>query len=358
LDQNSYRNLIAGTDNTLARRLLRGLLRIISVVYCIAMVLRNFLYHTRLLKSHKVDAVVISIGNITTGGTGKTPLVIWLYELLNKNQDRYAVLTRGYKGRHGKLADEPAMLAKSCPQAKIIINPDRIAGASKAITQFGSEILIMDDGFQHRRLARDLDIVAIDATCPFGYGWLLPAGLLREPVGAMRRADAVVITRCNQVSDQQIEQIEEKIRAVRNDIPIARAVYRYPHACLAKGRTLSIEQLREKTIFSFCGIANPNAFANDMTKLGLNVVGLKIYNDHHDYTRQDISDIYKEAKCLSANLILSTHKDWVKTALELKKNEDILFAYLPVRLEFIAEGDKIEALVNETVGKLSCTRKY
>jgi tetraacyldisaccharide 4'-kinase len=189
--------------------------------YSLVVRLRNFLYSKRRLKIHTADVPVISVGNITTGGTGKTPLVIWLCNTIYqkskiKNQKcGVAILTRGYKtrgtrdegpfdfaqGRRGT-TDELAILAESCPQAKVIVNPDRAAAARRAVG-FCAKVLVMDDGFQHRRLRRDLDIVTIDATCPFGYGRLLPAGLLREPVASLRRADAAVVTRCDQNSESE-----------------------------------------------------------------------------------------------------------------------------------------------------------
>jgi len=351
LDQNFYRNLVSGADNSFAKRLLRFLLGIVSAAYQTAVALRNFCYDKHLLRSYRADVPVISVGNITTGGTGKTPLVIWLGGLLEKKSIRCAVLTRGYKAQSGKFADEPAILAKSCPAAKVIVNPDRVSAANKAVRDFGAKVLVMDDGFQHRKLRRDLDIVAIDATCPFGYSRMLPAGLLREPAKALRRADAVVITRYDQATAQQVEQIEKDIEKITPGITIAKATHKHPYAKMIKGETLSIAQLKEKAIFTFCGIGNPGAFLSHLKESGLNVVGSRIYNDHHNYTQADISDIYEEAKGLAADLILSTQKDWIKTALLSQQNDGILFAYLALELEFISGADKIEALVDKAIAK-------
>jgi tetraacyldisaccharide 4'-kinase len=351
LDQNFYRNLVSGADNSFAKRLLRFLLGIVSAAYQMAVALRNFCYDKHLLRSYRADAPVISVGNITTGGTGKTPLVIWLCGSLGKRAIKCTVLTRGYKTQSGKLADEPAIIAKSCPAAKVIVNPDRVSAANKAVKDYDAKILVMDDGFQHRKLRRDLDIVAIDATCPFGYGRMLPAGLLREPAKALRRADAVVITRYDQATAQQVEQIEKDIEKITPGITIAKATHKHPYARMIKGETLSIDQLKEKAIFAFCGVGNPNAFLNHLKEFGLNVVGSKIYNDHHNYTQADIMNVYEEAKGLGADLILSTQKDWVKTALLLQQNDDILFAYLALELEFIDGADRITALIEQVLGQ-------
>jgi tetraacyldisaccharide 4'-kinase len=351
LDQNFYRNLVSGANDSFAKRLLRLLLGIVSVAYQTVVALRNFCYDKQLLRSYRADAPVISVGNITTGGTGKTPLVIWLCNQLKAKSVSCAVLTRGYKAQSGKFADEPAILAKSCPAAKIIVNPDRVSAANKAVSQFNAKVLVMDDGFQHRRLRRDLDIVAIDATCPFGYGRMLPAGLLREPAKVLLRADAAVITRYDQVTARQVEQLEKAIEQIAPGITIAKAVHKHPCARMLKDEILGIAQLKEKTIFAFCGVGNPDAFLNRLREFALNVIGSKVYNDHHDYSQADITNIYEEAKNLGADLILSTQKDWVKTALLSQQNDDILFAYLAVELEFIDGADKIEALVDKAIAK-------
>ncbi len=313
--------------------------------------LRNFLYDRGLLKTHHVSATVLSIGNITAGGTGKTPLVIWLCSLLKQKQIPHAILTRGYKSGKTKLTDEPAILAKSCPEAKLIINPNRFEGAQKAIEKFGSKVLVMDDGFQHRRLARELDILTIDATCPFGYGKILPAGLLREPKENLKRADAVIITRSNQVSGETLSEIIEKIQLIKPDIVIAKAVHAPVCVKLIKDKEIDIAQLREKKIFAFCGIGNPDAFINSLKELQLEIAGSKIYNDHYEYNSTDIVDIYENAIELNAEVILTTQKDWVKTTLLARQKDDVLFAYLEVKLEFPGGAGKIADLIDEVLNR-------
>ena len=229
LNQESCRRLISGQRTGAAAALLRLLLRIAAVGYSLVVRLRNFLYSEGWLKAHRVDSAVICVGNITVGGTGKTPLVVWLCKQIIANSE-CAILTRGYKSGQGKLTDEPAILAKSCPEASIIVNPDRVAGAEKAVSEFGADIIVMDDGFQHRRLRRDLDIIAIDATCPFGYGRLLPAGLLREPAGSIERADAAVITRYDQADDDSIAETKKRIEEIAPEIAVAKAIHKHPCA--------------------------------------------------------------------------------------------------------------------------------
>ena len=163
MNQDDFRKLISGQKAGSGATLLRFLLRAASVGYSLAICLRNFLYSVRWLKIYSADAVVISIGNITTGGTGKTPLVIWLCNQIISDY-QCTILTRGYKTgaqEAEQFTDEPAIYAESCPEVKVIVNPDRVAGAEEAAIKFGTKVLIMDDGFQHRRLARNLDIVAV-----------------------------------------------------------------------------------------------------------------------------------------------------------------------------------------------------
>jgi tetraacyldisaccharide 4'-kinase len=316
-------------------------------VYGAAVAVRNFLYDTGLLKSHKLAAPVISVGNITTGGTGKTPLVIWLCRYLTQKGLRCAILTRGYKTFGQADADEPALLAKSCPGVQVVVNPDRLEGAQKAITQFGAQILILDDGFQHRRIRRDLNILAVDATCPFGYGRLLPAGLLREQIRGLVRADAVVINRFDQAQPEQIDKIEKTIRKYAGQIPIARSCHRQDHGLACGGKKLPIECFRDKKLFVFCGIGNPAAFVYCLGQQGMNIVGSKFFNDHHAYSRQDIKEIAALASACGAEFAVCTQKDWVKAALLCSGTETLPFVCMVMELDFTANADKITALADK-----------
>jgi tetraacyldisaccharide 4'-kinase len=346
LNQQGYRKLISGQRRGFAAVILRSLLRVVSWFYLVAVLLRNFLYSAGWLRTHRVSARVISIGNITAGGTGKTPLVIWLCGLLRLKGVRCAILTRGYKLKETKLSDEPAILTKSCPEAKVIVDPDRVAGAAKAIDQFDAAALVMDDGFQHRRLRRDIDIVTIDAIRPFGYGKMLPAGLLREPPSALRRADAAVITRCDQTDGAELTLLEEKLRTANPDMMIARAIHEPVCAKSVEPKEISLEQLKGRSIFAFCGIGNPDAFFQTIKKLGLNLVGSRTYNDHYHYTDESLRDIYEEARYLEADLILTTEKDWSKAALRIQADE-ILLAYLAVRLKILTGQKELTTLIDD-----------
>jgi tetraacyldisaccharide 4'-kinase len=267
------------------------------------------------------------------------------------------ILTRGYKSTQNPTpktqnhTDEPAMLAESCPRAKVVVNPDRVAGAAEAIGQFGAKVLIMDDGFQHRRLARDLDIVAIDATQPFGYGKMLPAGLLREPVASLERAGAVVITRCDQIGEARLSRLEEKLRTINPNMLIAKSIHAAVSAKTTDDET-DIGLLKSKKIFAFCGIGNPDAFLNTVEALGAELVGSKVYDDHHNYTDACLADIREQAEKAGADLVLTTQKDWTKVISDSEST--VPFAYLAIEIKFLAGEGKLTALIRRTLaGRIS-----
>ncbi len=294
---------------------------------------------------------MVSVGNITAGGTGKTPLVAWLCNYFAEKNITTAVLTRGYKLKDSDLADEPVMLAKNCPKAEIVVNADRVAGAKRAIAEYNAKFLIMDDGFQHRKLARDVDIVAIDATEPFGREKLLPAGFLREPVSSLKRADAVVITRINQAQPEKIEEIKKRIYSLNPNIVFAAAIHKPVCAMLMKDEQISIDELAGKRLYAFCGIGNPDAFFQILAELALNIVGTKVYNDHHRFSESDITAICEDARYKQAEMIITTQKDWIKTALLCIERFDTPIAWLAVELEFIDGQQEIIALVESAMKK-------
>ena len=345
MNQNSFRKLIAGQAKGPLPTLLRFFLSVVGLFYGLIIKLRNSLYSNGKFKSHSAAAPVISIGNITTGGTGKTPLVIWLCNFLTGKNIPCAVLTRGYKTKDSDLSDEPAIIAKNCPDAKVVINPDRCAGAKRAVEKLDAKALVMDDGFQHRKLKRNLDIIVIDATCPFGYGKILPAGLLREPIHSLTRAHAVIITRCNEVSAEDVRLIEEKVLTVNQYLIIAKTQH-CPVAIKAlNGNSLELDQLKGKRVFAFCGIGNPNSFFNTIDFLEANKVGGNVYNDHHQYKSDDMADIYEEASYLNAELILTTQKDWTKVAILPPSQFNIPLAFLQIELKFTQGEDEIRQLI-------------
>ncbi|MCX5644054.1 MAG: tetraacyldisaccharide 4'-kinase [Phycisphaerae bacterium] len=371
INQDQFRAIISGRRRDARASVARSLLGAASLGYRLAVYIRNALYDHRLLRTHRVNAAVLSVGNLTTGGTGKTPLVVWLCQDLREKQVRCAILTRGYKMREGELSDEPALLSALCPGTAVVVNPDRVAGAAEAICRFegaslsnrgqdardtqgrdalATRVLVMDDGFQHRRLARDLDIVAIDATRPFGYRRLLPAGLLREPVTGLRRAHAVVLTRCDQVSQKVLEEIEEEIRRVNPDLVLARSIHVPVGVKTGGGTEISLDWLGGKRLFAFCGIGNPQSFFHTVERLGGVLVGSRVYDDHYRYAAGDLDEIRREAAAKEASLILTTQKDWTKISRLAGSQDHPPVAYLAVELRISAGAQALTALIDRVLG--------
>jgi tetraacyldisaccharide 4'-kinase len=310
---------------------------------------RNGLYDRRLLRTHRAKAAVLSVGNLTTGGTGKTPLVVWLCWYLCRKQIRCAILTRGYRMQKGDLSDEPALLSAQCPEVSVVVNPDRVAGAAEAVSRHKAQVLVMDDGLQHRRLARDLDIVAMDATRPFGYGKVLPAGLLREPVTGLRRAHAVVLTRCDQVPEETLTSIEEEIRRVKRDLVIARSVHVPVGIKTVAGTEIALGELRGERVLTFCGIGNPQSFFHAVEHLGGVLVESRVYDDHYRYSVREIEEIHREAAAREAALILTTQKDWTKIARWADPQGQPPWAYLAIELRITAGAERLTALIDRVL---------
>lgn len=327
----------------------RILFWVASLLYGAIIAVRNVLYACCLLPSRSVRVPAVCVGNITAGGTGKTPLVIWVCRYLSAKGLSCAILTRGYKTADGQMTDEPALLTKACGDVPVIINSDRLAGGRKAIEKYKCQVLILDDGFQHRRMKRDLDIVAVDATCPFGYGRIIPAGLLRESPRSLKRASAVVITRADQVAPEQLQAVEQKIQALSPEIPVAKTMHRQTCAVTLDNKQIDLKEFDGKWIYAFCGIGNPTAFFDSLKQHRMEVAGTKIFDDHHTYTAEDMEVIFERAGQCDAEVIVCTRKDWVKSALLAPKKEGFVFAYLAMELDFIEGFDTMKQLLDDLV---------
>jgi len=308
--------LISGERRGIAASLARGGLWCLSLVYRGGMAVRRLYY--RLAAVH-VELPVVSVGNLTVGGTGKTPLVVLVARRLAAMGHRPLVVSRGYKREGPGPGDEAAAIRRQLPpEAAHVESPDRVAAIRSAVANHSVDVAVLDDGFQHLRLRRDLDIVTVDATRPFGFGHLLPRGLLREPVSALRRAGAVVITRSDQASAEDIARIEARVRAyLPPDAPLLHAVHAPTALVTIDGRSESPETLNGADVFAFCGLANPAAFHRTLADLGARVAAARDYPDHHAYGEADIADIIEAARVAgggAAVRIVTTSKDFVKVA--------------------------------------------
>ncbi len=304
MDQQAVREILSGRRKGPGAALLRAAAWPASKAYAAAMRLRRALAVGR-----RAAVPVISVGNITTGGTGKTPMVAWLVDQLKRMGREPAVLTRGYKGREGR-SDEAEMLYRRTG-VPVVVDADRVSAAAAAVAA-GADVLVLDDGFQHLRLRRDLDIVLIDATCPFGYGHVLPRGLLREPLSALRWAHAVVITRCDLVDPDELNRLAQRLRRLAPDASLHRAGH-VPSAVIVRGgRHLPPEVLTGRRLFAFCGIGNPEGFFASLAAAGAELAGTLALNDHVEYVPATLERIASSAGAGGAEALVTTAKDRVK----------------------------------------------
>lgn len=297
-----------------ARELLAPLLAPLALGYAAVIRLRNGYYRARRGAARHVGVPVVSVGNLTVGGTGKTPLVIEIAGRLATRGRRPAVLTRGYGGSPAQPADEVLELREALPDVPIVVDPDRVAGAAAARRDHGADCLVLDDGFQHRRIARALDVVALDLLDPFGGGVLLPCGRLREPPTALRRADLIVLTRVNLTGDEgralaAVERVLEDlaVRAPRLTAAVVASQLRD-----GSGATRAPEALRGLAVLPVCGLGNPEGFLRLLRSIGAEVRGGLVFGDHHRYRAGDLRAIRRAAARRRVEAVVTTRKDWVK----------------------------------------------
>ena len=335
-----YLAVISGERRGLGAALQRLLLSAAAVPYSVAVRVRNFLFERGWLASKKAAVPVVSVGNLTAGGTGKTPCVEYVAGFYRERDLRVAVLSRGYGSTTGP-NDEALVLEENLPDVPHLQGADRSALAATACEELDSEVLVLDDGFQHRRLARDLDLVLIDATRPWGYGRLLPRGLLREPVTGLRRAGVVVLTRCDQVALEERERIRQRVRQTAPRVPVAESSHRAVELQNSERSTAPLDHLRRGPVAGFCGLGNPDAFRHTLADLGANLCAFRTYPDHHPYSRDDVERLRVWAGGLPADCaIVTTQKDLVK--LRLSHLGDRPLWALRIRLEVGAGREDLE----------------
>jgi len=327
---------------------LRPVLIPLAAGYAGVMRARNRRYDRDPQRVHEAPVPVISVGNITVGGTGKTPLVIELVRRLAERGEHPAILTRGYAAAAGALADEVAEFRIAAPDVPVVVNPDRVAGARQAVAEEEATCLVLDDGFQHRRLARDLDIVVIDALSPWGGGWTLPAGRLREPLEGLRRADLFVLNRANQVSDAQRDAIEARLASIAPAAHVVAASVTPDALTFGDGTVASSAALHTRCVLAVCGLGNPRTFEHLIHPLVGRFCGLLRYGDHRRYSSRDVQAILRSAAKHEADLVLTTRKDWVKLVALWPAGAPVPLARLDVRL-FFEDDEPIEAALSETL---------
>jgi tetraacyldisaccharide 4'-kinase len=335
-----YLALISGQRRGVGAMLQRFVLSVAALPYGLAVRVRNLLFDRGWLAVRKAAVPVVSVGNLTAGGTGKTPCVEYVAAFYRARELRVAVLSRGYGSTSGP-NDEALVLEENLPDVPHLQGADRAALAEAAVEELESEVLVLDDGFQHRRLARDLDLVLIDATRPWGFGRLLPRGLLREPVSGLRRAGAVVLTRCDQVAPEERERIRARVRLTAPSVPVAESSHRAVELQNSERTVAPLERLRQGPVAAFCGLGNPDAFRRTLTDLGADLCAFRTYPDHHAFTRDDVERLRVWAAGLPAGCaVVTTQKDLVK--LRLPGLADRPLWALRVRLEVGPGREELE----------------
>lgn len=311
-----------------------------SQVYEIVVRLRRYLFDKGLFKQRGLPCMVISIGNMTVGGTGKSPMVCYVAALLKGLGLEVAVISRGYRGYAQRLGgivsdgntrfmelqasgDEPQLLASKLKGIPLVVGKDRYRAGRLAISRFGSRVLILDDAFQHLALKRDVDLVLLDSTRPFGNGHCIPRGPLREPVEQIKRASAFILTRCRRDGDSP--RALSMIEAHALGCPIFRCMH-VPEQLFVAGRRepLDLTSLQERRLYVFSGIARNDSFHETVSGLGGRIEGFSEFADHHQYSRDDLGVIWKKARQLKVDNIITTEKDYVNILPEIPSTPDLL----------------------------------
>jgi tetraacyldisaccharide 4'-kinase len=307
-----FRDLVSGRRRGLWAALVRGGLQAAELPVAWAVRRRNRRYDSASAAVQRVGVPVVSVGNLTLGGTGKTPLVAWLAQWFAGRGVPVGLLSRGYGSRRGQANDEARQLARDLPGLPHLQQPDRVAAARRAIDQLGCRLLILDDGFQHRRIGRDLDIVLLDASEPLGFGHVFPRGTLREPPEGLGRAHVVALSRADMLPADQRQALRRRVawycpRAVWLELVHA------PQALLAAGGDQQpLDWLAAKRVLAFCGIGNPAGFRHTLSVCGCQAAEFLEFPDHHAYRRRDLDRLAAAAQRLDVAALVCTQKDLVK----------------------------------------------
>ena len=337
----------------------------LSWLYGSSVTARDAVYRTGLRRQKRVDAVVVSIGNITVGGTGKTPFTAWLARQLTEHGAKVGIVSRGYGRKSRGLlvvsdgqriladvrqsGDEPQLLAHLTSGVPVLVDEDRARGCQEAVRRFSCQILLLDDAFQHRRVHRDMDIVLIHARRGFGNGYLLPAGPLREPLRALRRAGQIVLTRCS-----NLEEHARLVAAIHRHTaaPLSCADYTFTGLHSPSGTRAPTDWLRGRRVVAVAGIADPEGFFESLRGLGAELVHTLRFVDHHWYTERDVARIERLAGDVQAEAVVTTEKDLVRLGPLLGKDRD---AWLALRVELQprhVSREHWEAVIRELLAKI------
>ncbi len=323
------------------------MLRAAEVPYTAAVGWRNRRYDQGHATAHRIGVPVLSVGNLTLGGTGKTPMVKWIAHWLRARALRVAIVSRGYGSNGNSHNDEALELQNLLPDVPHVQNPDRVAAAEQAVSQLKSQVVVLDDGFQHRRLARDVDIVLLDALEPFGYDHVFPRGTLREPLIGLQRAHVVCLSRSDAVSTGERDAIRERVRQLAPRAAWCECTHAACGLIDKDGNSHPLAELAGRRVAAFCGIGNPAGFRHTLLVSGCQIAVWREFPDHHAYSINDANYVSLLAAGCKADLIVCTHKDLVKLPLQSIGSCPVIAVQIEMR--FLAGQSFMESALERIV---------
>lgn len=354
--------VVTGDERGAGSWVIRALLWPLSAVYALGLTVYLGLYRVGIRRRHRLPALVISVGNLTFGGTGKTPVVQSLCRILTSAGCSVVVLSRGHGGTakgcllvsdgesvlcdSRQSGDEPMLLARTLPGVPVIVGKDRRRTGELACEKFSPDVIVLDDGLQYWQLHRDMDIVILNTAKPFGSGFVMPMGDLREPPGALRRAGIVLLGNSRAVEPGELARLRKRVRALSPGAGCFPC--RHVPVCLHRvstGEKVEVNWLRRRTVAAFCGIGRPAAFIDMLESLGAYVARSVVYPDHHAYTDSDLAAVAAEARACGAEAIITTAKDLAR----LGNNPALSDLYtLEIEME-IGDGSDFADCINKWV---------
>ena len=356
-------------DQPFGINLLLHVLKGLSYLFLTVVSIRYFLYRTGLLRRYPLGTQVISIGNVTAGGTGKTPVTEIFARTLAAEGRKVAILSRGYRrkeapwwqrlftqviekplvvsdGRRVLLdsatgGDEPYMLASNLPGVAVVVDRNRVKAGRYAVNRLGCDTLILDDGFQYQKLKHSIEVVLVDSTNPFGNGNLLPRGILREPVRNLKRADIIFLTKCR----GDVSAVKEEIRRYNTTAEIVECNHT-PKVMkdVWSREEFPLDWLRDKTVCTLSGIASPKGFENSLRHLGAKVVWCERYADHHRYDASEVLYALNRTADMGADALVTTEKDAVR--FPRLETAPVKCLYLRIAIEILVGGESFTQLIN------------
>ena len=353
-------------------------LSMVSKVYGGAVKLRRNFYKKAVFKSKRLPCSIISIGNITVGGTGKTPMTIYIAKVIKQLGYNVVVISRGYKGKAEKIGgivsdgkvllmtpenagDEPYMMAKRLKDVPVIVGKNRLKAGRQAISKFNPDVIVLDDGFQHLKLQRDLDLVLLDYRNPFGNGHLLPRGVMREPASAILNANVIILTRSDAVNENEMSSPLKKLRFYERNKPVYRTFHHPFVYKIINGEKIIFEKnikeilrqnsesIKGRTVFAFSGLADNHDFQQTVKSLRCNLSGHMEFPDHHPYSEKDLKDISAAAKKSMSECLITTEKDYVRMAHKIDWPGDLFV--IGIEIDFGEDKKRFNSYIKDWIEK-------